>query len=97
MAAFVSESVLNLDKIANPIRIAANGISLVHKKAVDPEWQNIFYDQEGFEMAYSILQNTFDCDIQLKQNVDFTDLDADILNQMKHLILPEKKCPCEIK
>ena len=84
-----------LDKIANPIRIASNGISLVRKKAVEPEWQNIFYDQEGFEKAYDLLQNTFDCNIILKETLDFTELDSDILSQMKRIISQEKTYPCE--
>jgi len=63
-----------LDKITNPVLIAANGISLIKKDKVDPEWQNLFYNQEGFEMAYDMLQQTFGCNINLIQTDNLPNL-----------------------
>jgi hypothetical protein len=81
-----------LDKITNPITIAANGISIKRKDDVDPEWQNLFYDKEGFETAYHILQNTFLCDVRIIEASDFIALDVDILKQIREIINRKKKC-----
>jgi len=81
-----------LDKITNPITIAANGISIKGIKEVDPEWQNLFYDKEGFETAYHILQNTFLCDVRIMETRDFVALDVDILKQIREIIKRKKKC-----
>lgn len=81
-----------LDKVINPVCIANNGISLVRKNRVDPEWQNLFYTEEGFNTAYNLLQNTFRCNVNIKDTHDLVDLDVDILKQIRVIIKQEKHC-----
>ncbi|HEX3008167.1 MAG TPA: hypothetical protein VHO90_11190 [Bacteroidales bacterium] len=81
-----------LEKITNPIELAANGISLVKIDRVDPEWQNLFYDQEGFEKAFHILSACFNCNINVLQTTDLVELDSNILEQIATIIKAKKEC-----
>lgn len=81
-----------LEKITDPVNVASNGISLKVKDRVDPEWRNLFYDEDGYTKAYNMLQSTFQCDVKLLDTKDFVELDVDILKQIRTIITSGKPC-----
>ena len=75
-----------LELITNPINVAANGLSLIKPDNVDPEWRNLFYDEEGFQKAYQIMMAAFNSNVKILQTNDTVELDVDILKQLKTFI-----------
>jgi hypothetical protein len=75
-----------IELITNPINVASNGLSLINSREVDPEWRNLFYDDEGFKIAYQILLRAFESDIKLLPSGDTVEFDVDILKQIKVFI-----------
>ncbi len=75
-----------LEQITNPINVAANGLSLIKPERVDPEWRNLFYDENGFQKAYQLLILAFNSDVKILQTNDTVELDVDILKQLKAFI-----------
>lgn len=75
-----------LEQITNPVNVAANGLSLIKPERVDPEWRNLFYDEEGFQKAYHLLEMAFESDVKIPETNDTVELDVDILEQLKEYI-----------
>lgn len=72
-----------LELITNPVNVAANGLSLIKPDRVDPEWRNLFYDEEGFRKAFHLLEMAFNSDVKIIETDDTVELDVDILKQLK--------------